>query len=863
MTIAKSVSLSALAAVLLLGAGCAATPEPVASVVATPAASETPKPLSQTHLDALGADLGYRYTIVDNRQTCDGASCFLSTLTLTLPKDTDLPGGWTLYFSYVAPLKTHESDAFDVKLINGDLYAVTPKPGAVLKPGAVHEIKLWAPGHFYSRGFVMPNVYVAAPGLAARTVAASRVVIDPETGLETLPFVAPMTDEAKLATQSPGDKMQWLTPERAYERNAARNIAMTRPGIVILPTPAKVTLQKGAPLDLSKGFALRLKGLERADIEPALQALISAGAGEGTGPTVAVTIDRRLKPESYRLDVTSSVSITAGSTAGANHALRSLAQQTAFGGGQALRMSIEDAPRLPFRGLHIDVARNFHSKAFVLDMLEQMAAYKFNRLHLHLGEDEGWRLEIDGLPELTQVGGYRCHDPAEDTCLLPQLGAGPERETPVNGYFTKADYIEILKAAQARGIEVIPSFDMPGHSRAAVRSMEARYRRLSAAGDAAGAAQYRLAEPEDTTQYRSIQHYNDNTLNVCIPATYAFIDKVIDETAKLHKAAGVPLKRYHIGADETAGAWTQSPACKAFMAEKGLTPAQLGPYFIERVAGYLADKGIEAAGWSDGMGHTDPAKMPKVVQSNIWSGLLGPAAAEAHDHANRGWETVISVPDITYLDMPPAPHPEEPGYDWASRDTDLFKIFSFQPENLPANASLLTDIRGQGTTVADKTPYAKGRGITGLQAQLWTEVVRTDDEAEYRLFPRLLPLAERAWHKAGWEVAYKAGESYTYGDGKVDAKAVLGEWQSFRDRLGVHLRFLDKAGITYRLAPPGAKIEGGQLLANAEIAATLIEYRVKGAQWEAYTGAVAVTGPVELRVTTPDGRRKSRTVTVE
>ncbi|MFP1131887.1 family 20 glycosylhydrolase [Asticcacaulis sp. W401b] len=863
MTFAHSVSLSTLALILSLTAGCATLPPTPVSPPAAPTVAAPAPVLDQATLDRLGDHLGYRWEIVDNRQACDKAACFLSALTLTLPEGSDLPGGWTLYLSYVGAFVRSESEAFDLKQVNGDLYALTPKAGAALKGGASHTVRVWGQGHFYARGLVMPNAYVAAPGLTPRTLMASKAVIDPESGLETLPFVAPMTDEAKLGTQAPGDKTQWLTPERAYERNAARNVALTRPAVVILPTPARVTLQKGAPLDLSKGFDLRLKGLSRDAITAAVEALKQAGAGEGRGPVLSVTIDPKLRPEAYRLTVGKSVSIRAGSTTGANHALRSLAQQTAFDGAQVRRMTIEDAPRLPFRGLHIDVARNFHSKAFVLETLEQMAAYKLNRLHLHLGDDEGWRLEIDGLPELTQVGAYRCHDPAEETCLLPQLGAGPERDTPVNGYFSKADYIDILKAAQARGIEVIPSFDMPGHSRAAIKSMEVRYRRLMAAGDVVAAAQYRLVEPEDTTAYRSIQHYNDNTLNVCLPATYAFIDKVIDETMKLHQAAGVPLKRYHIGADETAGAWTQSPACQAFMAQNGLKAPQLTPYFIERVSAYLAQKGIETAGWSDGMGHTDPARMPKVVQSNIWSSTLGTAATEAHDQANRGWEVVLSVPDVTYFDMPPAPDSDETAYDWASRDTDSYKIFSFQPENLPANASLLTDIRGQGTTVADNTPYAPGRGLTGLQGQLWSEVVRTDDEAEYRLFPRLLPLAERAWHRAGWEVPYKAGESYTYGDGKVDPKAVLGDWQGFRDRLGVHLRLLDQAGIAYRLAPPGAKIEGGQLFANAEIAATPIQYRLAGGEWTPYTGPVAVSRPVELRVTSPDGRRKSRMVRVE
>src|SRR3712207_4685686 len=113
-------------------------------------------------------------------------------------------------------------------------------------------------------------------------------------------------------------------------------------------------------------------------------------------------------------------------------------------------LAIEDAPRFAFRGLHIDVARNFHSKAEILKLLDQMAAYKLNRLHLHLGEDEAWRLEIKQLPELTEVGGYSCHDPAEDRCLLPMFGGGPDGSGVHNGFFSQADYLDILGAAKAR-----------------------------------------------------------------------------------------------------------------------------------------------------------------------------------------------------------------------------------------------------------------------------------------------------------------------------------------------------------------------------------------------------------------------------
>ncbi|MDZ7903052.1 MAG: family 20 glycosylhydrolase [Rheinheimera sp.] len=121
-----------------------------------------------------------------------------------------------------------------------------------------------------------------------------------------------------------------------------------------------------------------------------------------------------------------------------------------------------DAPRYGWRGMHYDMARNFHGKAVTLQLIEQMARYKLNKLHLHLTEDEGWRLEIPGLPELTDIGGTRCFDLTEQKCLLTQLGTGPHRTGSGNGYYSTADFIEILKFAAARHIEVIPEIDMPG-----------------------------------------------------------------------------------------------------------------------------------------------------------------------------------------------------------------------------------------------------------------------------------------------------------------------------------------------------------------------------------------------------------------
>jgi hexosaminidase len=836
----------------------------IASTIASPAFAA-----SQQALDSLASELGVRVSILDNHPAhCPGQAdgCFLSELDLTMPRSLapDLAsGGFKLFFSSVNPVIQADGDAFSVRLINGDLHVLERRPGVKLQPGKTYPVKLWSQGHFFSAYYVIPNMFLVSGALTPRVIAATRPTTDPESGLEVLPFVAPMTDEARLGTQAPDDQTGWQTPERAFDLYAARAAVSASAEVAIIPTPAVVKRRPGAAIDLTRGVRLSLLGVQRSAIDAAISDLADAGVRTGGGVELRVRVSPALRPghEAYRLAARGGViEILASDAAGASYALESLAQEAAHEHGSLRPIEIEDSPRFGFRGLHIDLARNFHSKVEVLKIIGQMGRYKLNKLHLHLGDDEGWRLQIAGLPELTEIGGYRCYDPSETRCLLPELGAGPDRETPVNGYLTAADYIEIVKAANARGIEVIPSFDMPGHSRAAIHSMEARYRRLMAQGRTAQAEQFRLVEPGDTTQYRSVQNYNDNTLNVCLPSTYRFIDKVIDAVAALHRMAGVPLKTYHMGGDETAGAWSGSPACKALMAKTGMTVDQLGPMFIERVSTMLAHKHILAAGWSDGLDHTDPAKMPKRVQSDIWGDLFTAAPAEAHRTANLGWKTIIAVPNTLYFDVPYAPNPLERGYDWPTRGTDTFKVFSFLPANLAANASVMKDIKNKGVTTTDAVPLQPARSFAGAQANLWSETLRRDSLVDYMLFPRLLAFAERAWHAAPWEVPYRPGVSYSYGDGKIDMAALTSDWNRFASAMPDQLRALGRAGIFYRIAPPGGRIVNGLLEANSEFPSQTIEYRANGGQWLRYERPVPVSGRVELRTRSFDGRRTSRTV---
>ncbi len=826
-------------------------------------------PGPQAALDAFAHNAGYNFTILSNTGGMTGR------LDLTTPKT--LPKGqWSIYMSWIEPIKAADSDSFDLKHINGDLYALTPK-GAI-RPGKTYAITLHGDGHFFSQYYVLPNAYVASGNLKPRIIDASRSAVDPASGLEVLPFVGAMTDEARLGTEAAGDSTKWLTPERAFDQTAGRAVDVAAPEFGILPTPLSAHHLDGAPIDFSHGIMIGMKvgAKNHPDVDdwkrimPAINILSYAtrdGSGHVKGFPVGITVDPASgTPESYKIHADASgIVIIAADMAGASYGMRSLAQEIAYEGGSLKPMDVSDAPRFAFRGMHLDLARNFESKSHIEDVIEQMAQFKLNRLHLHLGDDEGWRVQIDGLPELTDIGSRRCHDLSENTCLLPELGAGPDNADggSRNGYLTRQDYIDIVRYAADRNIEVIPSFDMPGHSRAAVRSMEARARHLIAAGKPEEAAQYRLEDPADTTVYDSIQHYNDNTLNICLPSTYAFIGKVVDDIRAMHEEAGAPLKVYHIGTDETSGAWTGSPACQKLMADEHLTVGQLPGRFIAHVSQMLADRGIEPAGWSDGMGSVDPSLMPAKVQSDSWGSFFGGGIQDAYRQANQGWDIVMGTPDVLYFDMAYAPDPKERGYDWASRETSVYKVFAFMPENLGANISLMTNTQSHGGSFADTVPLTGAGHITGMQGQLWSETVRSDAIADYMIFPRLQALAERAWHKASWEPDYRPGQGFAYGDGQVDVAALDADWTGFNLRLRSSLALMDSEHVAYRLPPPGGKIVDGKLETNVAYGDLDIDYQTGDKTWHRYAGAVAVTGPVNLRSVSPDGKRFSRVVSIE
>ncbi|MFT6901421.1 MAG: hexosaminidase [Colwellia sp.] len=838
---------------------------------------------TQIDIDNIAATLDVKYKVLTNIPTdkCDKSvadgNCFEVELSFTASQVINSKG-WDIHFSQIVPIQSFESDEFKVEHINGDLHKISLKEN--FKGFTLGETKVllframfWS----VSETDALPNYIISANNIQPRIIESTKPYIDIETGLEVLPYVVPFTDYKQQFKRSAVDSTQWLDAASLFERNARLGDNKLDVTKVIIPTPKSVSYNKNnTQLDLSSGVNVDFGNVTEADVKAAISRLASLGINNNTqGKPVKLSIVKNKKQMigSYQLAITETgIKVTGVDGAGVFNGLQSISSLITLGSTQVPLLTASDEPHYEFRGLLIDVARNFHSKDFILTLLDQMAAYKLNKLHLHLGDDEGWRLEIPSLPELTEISSMRCFDLDDQNCLAPQLGAGVDPKSEVNGYYSVADYQEILKAATARHIQVIPSLDMPGHSRAAVKAMAARTKRYAIAEQGDKAKQFNLYDVNDPTVYSSVQFYNDNTINVCLESSYAFVTEVMTQVKKIHADGGQPLTRYHIGADETAGAWIESQACKDFIAnnDKGVKKmSELGAYFIERVAGILSALDIETAGWSDGMEHTRKENMPAIVQSNAWDTLAWGGHNKTHQLVNRDWQVVLSSPDVLYFDFPYEADPKEHGYYWASRHTNTEKVFQFIPDNLPIHAEFWLDRQDNPYQADDtKTPMKLGNRFLGIQGQLWSENTRTDHTAQYKLFPRLFALAERAWHLADWAVPYNyQGAKYSQVTKifTAEKKAQRYEqWQLFANTIGQKaLIKLENDNIFYRLPTVGAIVKEGKLYANIAFPGIAIEYKEQAGNWRFYEAPVAIKGTVSVRSISFDRQRKGRSVRVK
>lgn len=834
-------------------------------LVACSPLQETSAGVEQVQLDSLGKQLDVQYAVLSNtddamcRVHIPSGDCFSSQITLQSSTSV-IPASTSLFFSHIAPVRGFDSPhPISIEHINGDLHRLTFDKAIAAETKVT--ITLSAPFWHASRSDAMPNYYLTYPNLSPVLVDSTTRIKEEGSNLLVNQHTAPWTSEAQYKRVAE-DNMPLMdsaylasmsshlqtsnTPKTdtiGTEKNNKAQLAKTR---LVEVNERRVIPQVSKRNDTGDTVAITGIVFDDSVTEEVVNALAPSLAQaanfsltqQDDGLSVAISLDfTKFEEGEYELRVSETgIEINAKDTQGANYAILTLAQLY-NGAARTLPVTrIHDKPRFAFRGMHLDIARHFPGKDAIASVIEQMFTYKLNKLHLHLSDDEGWRLAIDDLPELTEIGAYRCHDLSEQACLLPQLGSGPFKQAKGNGFLTQQDYIDILHMAHKRGIEVIPSLDMPGHARAAIVSMNARFKRLTDAGQHEAASEFLLVDTKDTTQYESVQFYRDNTINPCLDSTYHFIDTIMGSVKKLHEQANVPLQYFHVGADETAGAWVESPQCKA----KGQDVETILPTFVTRVQQIAKQHDIAIGGWSDGMEKAAATLDNAKAYTNVWHLLAAGGENTVSHFAETGIPVVLSFPDVLYFDFPYQSNPYEPGYYWGSRATSTQKVFSLMPNHLSLHSQEWTDRMGQAYTSNDNVNTSS---VVGIQGQLWSEVTVNQDAVEYMVFPRLLALAERAWHEAPWQQNAR----------ELDKESQLQQtryqdWQAFEHAmLTQHMPVLVKQDINVRVPMPAAVVRDGVLHMHVK-AGLQAEYQVSQGSWERYMKPVAVSADAQIKV---------------
>jgi len=792
---------------------------------------------------------------------------FLSSFVLTnRGKNSLTDEGWTIYFNFTRYIKAESTTGnVAIKHINGDFYSMSPKDDFLVKAGESVRID------FVSSDWSI-NESEAPAGL---------YLVPDNDGKEGAPMVITNYEVSSFLSEDQSrrnkdDRTPVVSAALRYEKNTT-----TTPNAndipLLIPQPVSYVRGNGTfvlnhelTFEAQEGLSAEKKLLEDL-FAGLLENPLVAGQKKIQLRTGPVTLQGKSieKPESYKLDITpSSIVITGTDRAGVFYGIQTLKALIPVQAWNNKNSSIEfgilkvvDHPRFSYRGIHLDVARNFQQKSTVLKMLDLMSFYKLNKLHFHLSDDEGWRVALKTFPELTQVGGKRGHD-RSGKGMVPSFGSGPfadNKNSNGSGFYTEADFVEILRYATARNIEVIPKIDMPGHARAAIVSMNARYERLIAEGKQKEAEEFLLRDPNDSSKYRSVQSWNDNVLSVCSESTYKFIKAILVDFKRLYKDADAPFNTFHIGADEVPhGVWERSPACATLIDEEKITTDDLQQYFFRRVSTILQDEGLNMGGWEEialkkikKENEISLEPNPEFVKSNfkpyVWNSVWGWEQEDiGYKLANAGYKIVLGNVTNLYFDMAYEKHPEEPGYYWGAF-VDTKTVFDFNPFDIYSNAR--TDKFEQPldmTKMARKIRLgATGReNILGIQGQLWSENIKGEESLEYMAFPKLLALSERAW---------AAGTPSP------------SSWNAFATKLGTsELKRLDAWDVNYRISPPGAVIRDDQLFANVEYPDLVIRFTTDGSEptisSQRYEGPVKVHSAIVKLRTFNSINRSSRTV---
>lgn len=486
---------------------------------------------------------------------------------------------------------------------------------------------------------------------------------------------------------------------------------------LVIPQVSNLEKSNGT-FRFTRHTTLGVENQEQASVARLFASLFSSAAsfspsvetGNRLADIVFVT-NKNLKEEAYKLTVSSSkIRIEASGMPGffyATQTLRQLLPSSIEGKKSVTKiswsiptMTIEDEPRFGYRGLMLDVSRFFIPKENVLKIIDCMGMLKINKLHLHLVDDNGWRLEIKKYPKLTEVGAWR----------VDRNGPFPARRNPqpgeastVGGFYTQQDIKEMVTYASARQVEIIPEIEMPAHTNSSL----AAYPALACPV----VKQFIGVLPGLGGKNSEIVYCAGND------SVFTFLEDVIDEVATLF-----PSRYIHLGGDEAAKTnWKKCPLCQARMKAEGITDEEeLQSYFMKRMSKYVLEKGKQVIGW-------DELTNSELPEGSIIFGWQGNGNA-AYKAGKLGHRFVMTPAKTLYLIRYQGPQWFEP-LTYFGNNT-LKNVYDYEPVQ-----------KDWDPKVADL--------LMGVQASLWTEFCNTSEDVEYLVFPRLAALSEIAWGAKG------------------------------------------------------------------------------------------------------------------
>lgn len=498
----------------------------------------------------------------------------------------------------------------------------------------------------------------------------------------------------------------------------AQNAAVYN-GEILIPKPKEI-ISKAGNFSFNKRTVFIVENDEQQQCTEILNSLFKSAAGwkmevyrgKPLENSIQLKEDMALAAEAYKLSVSSDrILLKASSRAGFVFGLETIRQLlppeierkqiTKNTDWKISNLAITDSPRFRWRGVMLDVVRHFFPKEYILKTIDRLAFLKMNTLHLHLVDDQGWRIEIKKYPKLTEVGAFRVDQEEKPWNSRP---AGAKNEKPeYGGFYTQQDIKEIVAYAQERGITVVPEIEMPAH----VMSAIAAYPWLSCKEEP-------ISVPSGGV-WPITEIYCPGK-----ERTFQFLEDVLTEVMELF-----PSKYIHVGGDEaTKTNWESCTDCQRRIKEEGLAGTdELQSYFMKRIEKFLNENGRTLIGWDEIL----EGGLPEEATVMSWRGIKGgwEASKEGHD-------VVMTPGDYMYFDHYQGNSNSEPlafgGY------TPLKKVYQFDP-------------------VTDSMSVAQKRHVLGGQANLWSEYISTEEHSEYMLFPRLLALSEVLWSpegKTGW-----------------------------------------------------------------------------------------------------------------